>query len=94
MGKTHYVRNNREIQKPFLSLTTLCNSPLSAHTRSKLLSSLILANRNGNGAQELSSSHLSCARESTQIDDSTYFFTSFLSTENRCSQGPFFYTSG
>lgn len=88
----YYVRNHREIQKHFLALTTLCNSSLLAYTRSKLLSSLILANRNGNGAQELSSSCLSCARERAQIDGSACFFTLFVSTENRYSQVPFFRT--
>lgn len=92
MCKMHYVGNNREIQKHLLALTTLCDSSLLAYTRSKLLSSLILANRNGNGAQELSSSCLSCARERAQIDGSTYFFTLFISTGSRYSQVPFLYT--
>lgn len=89
-----YVRNNREIQEHFLSLTSLGNSSLLAYTRSKLLSSLILANRDGNGAQELSGSCLSCARGRAQVDASTYFFTLFIRTENRYSQVPFFYTRG
>lgn len=52
-----------ETQEHFLSVTTLCSSSLLAYTSSRLLSSLILANNNGKGAQELSSSCLGCARE-------------------------------
>lgn len=87
MCRMHDVRNNNPIQKHFIALTTLCNSSLLASITSKLLSGLILANRDGNGAQDC----LVHTLVVPEIDGSASFFYLFISTGSRYSQASFIY---